>query len=271
MKLKVGVLVVGSLDWESKDYGPEFQRELNDKERKQIDRRTTWRRERLRGDAASEFLVRAPIRYGRKSDSRGDTFTMVFSPECATRLGTAKAIRCNADVSSIDELVAEAEELWIAESSEAHRGKLSANWGCVALVVPEDFLDRPDQVERQALLKSWAARVAGEHSYGKLGFSDRDEAVAGGPVIAVGRLRISWPRLIDGSPLPLDLLLATAPDPQIGPDRSSYPTAKEIADAWISKPKFAYYFRFNNLVGIRTADDGEIETFLTAASGHIAP
>jgi hypothetical protein len=170
MKLKIGVVVVGSLDWESKDYGPAFQRELDDTERRQIDRRTRWRRERLRGDAASEFLVHAPIRYGRKSSSRGNTFTMVFSPECANCLATAKAIRCNADVSTIGELVAEAEALWGAESSDAQPGQISAQWGCVAIVAPEDFLDGPDHAQRKALLEKlgymrfaeralWEARI----------------------------------------------------------------------------------------------------------------
>jgi hypothetical protein len=263
MKLKIGVLVVGSLDWESKDYGPAFQRELDDTERRQIDRRTRWRRERLRGDAASEFLVHAPIRYGRKSSSRGNTFTMVFSPECANRIGTAKAIRCNADVSTIGELVAEAEELWGAESSGAQPGQISAQWGCVAIVAPEDFLDRPDHAQRKALLESWAIWVSRNEHYGKLAFSDEDKRAAGGSVIADGRLRIGWPRLTDGSPLPLDLLLATATDPQIGSKRSNYPTTKEIADAWYSKPKYDYYFRFNKMTGIRTADDDEIDTRLT--------
>jgi hypothetical protein len=61
----------------------------------------------------------------------------------------------------------------------------------------------------------------------------------------------------------LDLLLATATDPQIGSKRSNYPTAKEIADAWCSKPKYDYYFRFNKMTGIRTADDDEIDARLT--------
>lgn len=260
MKLRIGVLVVGSLDWESKDYGPSFHRELDEKAHAQIDRRTKWRRNRLKSDAASEFVVRVPIRYGRKSCSRGNTFTMVFSPECEERLGIAKAISCAAEVSSIRQLVAEAEELWVAESSSSQRGKLSSNWGCVALVLPQDFLRRAPQDERKALLDAWATRVSREKSYGKLGFSDEDKRMAGGPVISDGCLRIDWPKLLDGGELPLDLLLATPTDPQVS---SSYPTPEDIAKAWKANSDFSYYFHFNKRVGIRTADDDEIDRFLS--------
>ncbi len=260
MKLRVGVLVVGSLDWESKDYDLSFPRELDEKDHERIGRRTKWRRNRLRTDAASEFVVRVPIRYGRKSGNRGNTFTMVFSPEYENRLGVAKAILCAAEVSSIRELVAEAEELWVAESSNSQRGKLSSSWGCVALVAPDDFLNHPDQFERRALLEGWAARASQEESYGKLKFSDEDIRVAGGPVIANGCLRMGWPKLLDGNPLPLDLLLATPTDPEIG--SKNYPTAEDIAKAWNCAPKFVYYFRYNASVGIQTADDNAIERLL---------
>jgi hypothetical protein len=128
MKLSVGIIVVGSLDWESKDYGASFERKLSADDRRRVARRTAWRNNRLMQHAASQYRVRVPIRYGRKSASRGDTFTMVFSPEMASRLGSAKVIRCRTDVTSIDDLAAEAMELWVAESDETHRGKLSASW-----------------------------------------------------------------------------------------------------------------------------------------------
>jgi hypothetical protein len=129
MKLSIGVLIVGSLDWESKDYGEAFRRRLTADDRERIARRTKWRNDRLMEDVASEFRVRVPIRYGRKSITRGGSFTMVFSPEYVSRLGTAKAVRCKRSVISIDDLAAEAMKLWAAESNDTHRGKLSARWG----------------------------------------------------------------------------------------------------------------------------------------------
>lgn len=56
MPLSMGVLIIGSLYW--REGG-----------------RDRWRRWRL--DMTSKWLVRAPIRYGRRS--LNNTFTMVFS------------------------------------------------------------------------------------------------------------------------------------------------------------------------------------------------
>jgi hypothetical protein len=139
-------------------------------------------------DASTEYRLRVPIRYSKKSRTRGSTFTMVFSPEYVTRLGIAKAIRCKRDVTSIDDLVAEAAELWAAESNETHRGKLSGSWGCVTLLLPPNFLNAPDRKERSALLANWAEVAAREKTYGKARFSAKE--VAGGNVIAAGQLQI---------------------------------------------------------------------------------
>ena len=138
MKLSIGVIVVGSLDWESKDYGPSLRWKLKPGDLKRIERRNKWRNERLVANA-EEHRLRVPIRYGRRSRNREGTFTMVFSPELGSRLGIAKAIRCKRDVTSIADLTAEAMELWFAESNETHRGKLSASWGCVTLLIAPRF------------------------------------------------------------------------------------------------------------------------------------
>jgi hypothetical protein len=264
MKLILGVLVVGSLDWESKDYGGAGREELTRHGRSQSAHRERWRQQRLRSDAGSEFMVCAPIRYGRLSSSRGNTFTMVFSPEYNQRLGIAKVIQCKELISSIDGLVSEAEELWVAESDERHRGEICTGWGCITLVTPDNFLDQADREDRQRLLDGWAARVSLERSYGELRFSAKDRVAAGGrEVIERGRLRIPWPTLVDGGAIPFDLLLATATDPAIKTN-GHYPTVEAIAAAW-NKNDHVYYFRCNRLSGIQTADDGAIERLLMPA------
>ena len=52
----------------------------------------------------------------------------------------------------------------------------------------------------------------------------------------------------------------TATKPKI--IKGVYPTADDIAGAWIKKKSEDYYFRNNRLAGIRTADDMEIEAIL---------
>jgi len=266
MNLKVGALVVGSLDWESKDYGGACHDALVRHGGSLNPTRQRWRQQRLMDSADSEFMVRVPIRYGRLSSGRGNTFTMVFSPECEQRPGTAKVIQCKNTVSTFDDLLEEAIELWVAESDAANRGKLAARWGCVVLLTPNDFLDHPDRNERQQLLDTWASKVSQQKFYGELRFSSGDVEAANGPVIVAGRLRISWPTLTEGGPAPFDLLLATATNPEIGSNRSGYPSAEEIAGAWnadtVKKGGHVRYFRCNQLTGIQTSDDSEIEKLL---------
>jgi len=269
MKLKLGVLIVGSLDWESKDYGGPCKAELQRHGRKLPDHRKDWRKTFLSSAPQDEFRVAVPIRYGRPSSSRsnrrdGRTYTMVFSPEYDERPGAAKAVRCKREVSSIVDLAAEAEELWVAESSERHRGELSAEWGCVTLVKPDGFLKHPDRADREKLLADWNDRTAKESSYGRLAFSGGDETK--GKVIEKGVLQIPWPRMIVGDDplrlgdLPLDLLLATATNPEIKPG-GSYPSVAQIADAW-RQYGHVYYFHCNRLCKITTADDEAIAKLL---------
>ena len=89
---QVGILIVGSLLWDTKEH------------------RQRWRSARL--DVAAGARVRAPIRYGRRSSSRGNTFTMVFSNEldaATEKLGFGIAVPCKARVCSAQDLIEEAE------------------------------------------------------------------------------------------------------------------------------------------------------------------
>jgi hypothetical protein len=113
-----------------------------------------------------------PIRYGRKSESRGNTYTMVYSTSWA--LGQAKAIRCRNVLSSIEDLILEAEQLWVAERSAlTSNGRISATWGAVAL------LARPGAAIPKHLLDGWANRVRCEQGYGLLQYKTfQDHAIA---------------------------------------------------------------------------------------------
>jgi len=73
MKLKGGVIIVGSLIWED---------HLKAEDRDNI--RRNWRRVNLIDNSSPS---KVPIRYGRKSQSRDDTYTMIFSKSCETNLG----------------------------------------------------------------------------------------------------------------------------------------------------------------------------------------
>src|SRR5947209_4925613 len=91
--LTAGVLIIGSLLWDAEKGRP------------------AWRGARL--DKASAQTVTAPIRYGRLSGSRGNSYTMVFSRLCPA--GQAKLVPCSHTISTVQDLIAEAECLWKAE------------------------------------------------------------------------------------------------------------------------------------------------------------
>ena len=235
--LSLGVLIIGSLYWDPADH------------------RRKWRGDCL--DLNGERYVDAPIRYGRRSRSRGCSYTMVFSSSLAPRqYGRAIAVPCGR-ARNTAELVDAAVRLWTAETSDGknRQRRVSASWGCVAL------LENPRRPMPADVRAGWTKRVSGEACYGRLN-SAVDEVVA---VNESGFLQIPWPGE-DGSDLGVDVLLATATNPTIVEGR--YPTAQQVADAWNSRDGREYvdYFFKNKERGIRTFEDNAIEERLGTRS-----
>ena len=230
MPLTAGVLIIGSLLWDSEKSRP------------------AWRKARLKTDAQT---VTAPIRYGRLSETRGNSYTMVFSRLC--QAGRAQLVPCSHRISSLQELIEEAEHLWKAEQPDAKAHRIAASWGCVAL------LCNPKRQIAADLLKGWAERVVREPQYGKVS-QTREE----GPLVSVdGLLRLDWPvRVEDTLPVDLDLILATANDPRISASSPAYPTSEAIAEAWNRAGDNVEYFWKNRDCGIWTFQDDEIRAQL---------
>jgi hypothetical protein len=80
------VLTIGSLYWDK-------------------DAREQWQKERINKEES--ILVFSPIRYGRKSSGRSDTYTMVFSQLCYRKdygLGTALLVPLKHEIRSFEDL-----------------------------------------------------------------------------------------------------------------------------------------------------------------------
>ncbi len=234
MLLSVGILVIGSLYWEDDPV------------------REEWRNSRL--EFSTQYTVSAPIRYGRLSSSRGNTYTMVFSLLCTRqshRLGIAKAISLRHTIETPNQLIEEAEHLWAVEQHQSRpNGYFSAGWGCVALLV------NPASQVPQDLLNRWTERVADEARYGELAHTKSE----GRCVTSKGFLNIPWPRLLeDATLLPMDILLATATNPTLTNGSANYPRIRKIARAWRqSTANNEEYFWRNYENGIRTYQDETI-------------
>lgn len=232
MPLTTGILIIGSLLWDTEKGRP------------------AWRDSRL--DMASGQTVMAPIRYGRLSGKgRGCTYTMVFSRLAAA--GQAIVVKCRHMVSTADELIAEAQALWKAEQPKADTGRIATKWGCVAV------LCNPGRRIPEEVLKGWAGRVADEPEYGNV-----PQVQAEGSLVSKeGLLQIPWPRLVEGGEaVQLDILLATANAPKLGGTPLCYPNVESIAHAWNAAGDHVKYFWRNTDCGIRTFQDDKIRGLL---------
>ena len=229
--LNAGILIIGSLLWDLEKERP------------------AWRGARLNMGLA--HTVTAPIRYGRRSESRGNSYTMVFSRLCPP--GWAKLVPCSHTISTAQDLIAEAEFLWKAEQPDAEAHKIASTWGCVAV------LRNPESEIPQNLLTEWANRVKLEPNYGRVTQNDAEGVLVGRKD---GLLRIEWPRLADGRAADFDLLLATANDPRIKASSPKYPTVQMIAEAWNRAGEHVGYFWKNADNGIQTFEDEEIRALL---------
>ena len=182
-KVSIAVLLVGSLDW---DESPA---------------RARWRESRL--DMSHRTLVSAPIRYGRKSATRGGTYTMVFSHELNAegQSGVGIAVVCKHPVFTIDHLLTEAEYLWAAETnSDKPAHSISATWGCVGV------LPHPRKRTLAPLLTAWAQHVSSEKCYGRIAHAKGESEI----VNPTGTMSIAWPRTKDGKNFDSDIILMTA-------------------------------------------------------------
>ena len=236
--LRVGVLIIGSLIWDEREH------------------RQSWRFRNLDTNAAIPVLV--PIRYGRRSRDRGNTFTMVLSNELhPNRAGRGLVVPCRRTAATAQDVVAEAQELWVAEQTNpSPKGPISARWGAVGL------LPNPDCEGVDDLVSEWRARAQQERRNYEA-FECVDNEVAA--LDSHGILSIRWPSTPDGATLrEIDLLLAAVTRPTVVDRR--YPTPEEVARAWINAPGERRYFDRNRSVGITTADDERIIMCLSTDS-----
>ena len=211
--MKCGILIIGSLYWED------------------TSGRAAWRKERLNG--AASIPVRAPIYYGRKSRSRGDTYTMTFQRDDPS--GVARLVPCKHGIETIDDLKDEAAALWKAERCEAGPGEIGYGWGCVGALFGSDEA-------REALRSDWHAH------FRKI----RKEGLS--VVRSDGELDLAWPETVTDEPVTLDIILATATLPEPEP-----PATQTLADAWLGQNDGREsYFLENVRCGIRTAQDLEV-------------
>jgi hypothetical protein len=170
---------------------------------------------------------------------------MVFSNELVpSRLGSGLVVPCRSTVSTPEQLVDEAEELWAAEHKRSDPRAVSTEWGAVGLLV------NPQKNVSDEIKIGWSRRVAkeGQH-YEEFRHSAKEQAA----VNREGMLTIPWPKAKSVDSVNVDILLATANQPCL--INGLYATPQMIADAWKKNPDERGYFERNCSAGILTAAD----------------
>ncbi|CAN5483800.1 hypothetical protein BH11CYA1_BH11CYA1_20450 [soil metagenome] len=205
--------------------------------------RKRWREERLLVDHA--ITVAAPIRYGRKSVSRGGTYTMVLSMKAEN--GRAKVFPCAKPVHDGVGLLEEAVHLWQAESQNLSVSALSDTWGCIALKIRDGF-KCSDEIMTKWLdtAKSDPEQFKIKHAHDELPLLDNS-----------GLLQV-WPSKADGEPFTeVDALLVACNQPTLTA-KDEYADPYDIARAWLKCPEHDHYFYKNSEHGIKTFEDDAI-------------
>jgi hypothetical protein len=223
MKLRVGVLILGSLLWDNAD-------------------RQRWRRERLK--MASARRVRLPIRYGKSSSTRGHTHTMVLSNLCYAHreLGVAFVVPCRCLIQTADDLITEARELAEAERLD------DWTWGAVGV------LANPTSKVPGEILAGWR-EFASERLRDCDLFTQHTKSERS-TLSPSGLLRLRWPRRVGNvKAINLDLLLATPTAPTLINGR--YPRPREIGETYARQDRPEYFVK-NVRHRIRTARDRDI-------------
>lgn len=210
--MRAGILIIGSLLWDS------------------APNRDDWRKSHLQ--IGERMFVKTPIRYGRRSQKRCNTFTMTFGYDN----GQAVLVPCTAKIKDVAGIVEEAKHLWKAEDHNSPAKTIGKRWGCVGAM----FRSESTSADWR---KEWA-----EH------FRETKTPLTL-PVNSDGILVVPWPmRSEDGTSADMDVILATATEAE--PTR---PTHTDIADAWlVQHGGHERYFFENVRHGIRTREDGLI-------------
>jgi hypothetical protein len=215
MKLKDGVIIIGSLLWE--------EGEKN--------KRKDWRDSRLTME--DKERVRLPIRYGRISRTRANTYTMVYSKSVKHELGYGWIIPLKNKINSFEDLKKEAEAMGKAEGFE---NSLCSDWGSVSLIIKsskKSIFDTRNNWPRLLKGKGYDATI--NENVNLL-----DEK---------GFLNIKLPDSLE-----FEFLLTTVTKPKFKNNLKGFPDSEEIVRA-MEKGGYYEYFIRNWEHGIMTSQD----------------
>jgi len=223
--MNAGVLIIGSLLWDPA--------------------RANWRN-RLR--LADAVPVHVPIRYGRISLSRHNTYTIVLCSKSKATPGIGYVVPFVNPINSIPQLHDEVVELLSAERNERHTNPRYNIGFCVAALA----INPQYQEYRSGLVAHWNSHMSEGFEPNDYRIGDEDPIVDKG-----GILQIDWPAEINH----FDFIIATATKPTL----PAYPIPQEIAQRMNENEYWDYFLR-NRENGIITYEDINIAQYLSGSA-----
>jgi hypothetical protein len=224
MEFKGGAIIIGSLYWEK------------------TPKREKWRQVYLVTND-NKVPVRIRIRYGRKSSTRQDTYTMIVSNNLKTDFGTAYILPFKETIKNARNLESQAFAMAGAEGLWKKSGpSLNKTWGTLGLLI-NPKLENSKSLE---IIKERWAKMYQDYDWNKSDYQIDNEPEI---IDENGFLNIEWTEEMNE----FDFLIATL----TVPDPKKFLDEQVIADK-INETEYDEYFRTNYENGIRTFQDEKI-------------
>lgn len=230
--LSGGVIIIGSLLWDTKNG------------------RDTWRKDNFSNDLIHK--VSLPIRYGRLSYFRSNTYTMVFSNDCSDKLGFGCILKYKKQINEFNELCDQAIKLAKVEGiyKDQSNKKIFSSWGAVALLLSPTL----DTNKKEYISKKWGEIYQNNINHSCYRVNEEIPSIDKN-----GFLNLKVPVSFES----LDYLFTTPVTINV----FSYPEAKDIAQAMLDNDYTVYFCR-NRENGISTFQDNDIYTYLEKGKKH---
>ena len=230
MNFKGGVLIVGSLFWDKSPV------------------RTKWRKLCLNMEESKFSPIK--IRYGRKSSTREDTYTIIISNHPDINLGQGIIVPFKNEIKNFRQLEKQAFALSIAEGIWKKIGepRIYAGWGTVGLLVNPN-INQHDEKSADLIKERWIKLY---DNY-KDKFDPKAYSIGENEPQVIdenGFLKLEWTDEMND----FDFLIATPVKPR--PRRLL--TIEEIANRMNEKGYYCY-FKNNDKYGIKTFEDVKIK------------
>jgi len=242
MDIKIGVVVIGSLLWETTEKRIRWRNTLNVKDK---------------------ILIDLPIRYGRQSlENRKGTYSMVFSNNInqTKTLGKGFVIPFKENIKSEQDFNRQMINLSDAEGISETR--ICKSWGTVCFKA-NPFIGKAKQSEVSLLWDNFVSttkqnltRNQKEPELIKFGETTEQKSIDNN-----WKLTINLDNLFQNELKDFDILVATSNAVKLKDDINCYPTAKQIAKA-INDSNYYEYFLRNIQYSIRTFQDKQIAKIL---------